>query len=126
MTTQDTLKIKAEVHSDDHNIEVEFDAVPWFQQATDDEILDLAGCGWGGDYPADAVARFFSDSNSVGDALNQDIAGLFDYLEIIKNDPFKEDQSGFECHVDEASAMKWLETNRPALFQQLSQGVAYV
>src|SRR5437879_738008 len=68
--------IEAEVHSDDGVHEVTFDAALWFAQATDDEIRDLAKCGWGGDYPADAVALFFEDSDP-GDGA---VAELFAYL----------------------------------------------
>lgn len=46
-----SFKIKAEVHTDDHIYEVNFDAEPWFAQASDKEILEVAECGWGGDYP---------------------------------------------------------------------------
>jgi len=93
--------IKAECHSDDHNVEVNFDATTWFKQASDKDILDLDGCGWGGDYPADEVAEFIGNHNKR-------IAEMFRYLEIVRD-------QGFECNVDEASARKWLKKNRPVI-----------
>jgi hypothetical protein len=85
--------IEAECHADDYVFTAKFNAVPWFKQAFDSEILKLAACDWGGDYPADAVAHFMSD-------IDSDIADMFGYLG-------KKDV-GFECHVDADPAMAWL------------------
>src|SRR5262249_43686412 len=49
--------VRAWVYRDDHAIECEFDAAPWLEQASIDEIVDLAKCGWGGDNAADTVAE---------------------------------------------------------------------
>jgi len=95
--------IKAEAHSDDDVFEVPFNAVLWFQQATAAEIVALADCGWGGDYPADVVAQFMADQITS-------IAEMFRYLERIHNTPRG---CGFECHVDKPSAIAWLKINRP-------------
>ena len=57
-------------------------AAPWFEQAPDEAILDLAKCGWGGDYPADAVAEFF-------EGKVPDITAMFKYK-----------QHGFECYQE--------------------------
>ena len=98
-------EIRAEVHSDDLVFEVAFDAEPWFVQATDDDILDLADIGWGGNYPADAVAHFFEDSiHEIGD--------LMGYCQ-------RKDGVGFECHVNEEDALKWLAASRPELFDRV-------
>jgi hypothetical protein len=97
--------IKAECHSDDRRVEITFDALKWFQQASDKEILDLAECGWGGDYPADYVAHFF------GSRATHD---LFLYLE-----KFAPNDTGFECHVDEAMARAWIAKRRPHLVDKL-------
>jgi hypothetical protein len=104
--------IRAEAHSDDHNVEVEFDAVRWFKQASDDEILELAECGWGGEYPADGVAEFF-------DGKKNGTSRLFRYLEDIAGDWSKKDCGGFECHVNEEDAIKWLRKNRPAVLPHI-------
>lgn len=53
--------IKAECHSDDHKVEVTFDAEPFLKQATTDQIKGLIACGLGGDYPADRMAEFMKD-----------------------------------------------------------------
>ncbi len=104
--------IRAEAHSDDHNVEIEFDALRWFKHASDDEILELAECGWGGDYPADGVAEFF-------DGKKNGTGRLFRYLEDIAEDWSKKDLRGFECHVNEEDAIKWLRKNRPAVLRRI-------
>lgn len=100
--------INAEVHSDDRAIEVTFDAEPYLAQASDADILALIDCGWGGDYPADDVARFFEDTN-------EEIHGMFHYLETIRGLRSHKDVCGFECHVDEKQAMAWVKAHRPHL-----------
>jgi hypothetical protein len=106
--------IRAEAHSDDHIQEVEFDASPWFRQASDQEILDLAACDWGGDYPADGVAEFMSGQNP-------DLDALFGYLHSIHNLRSKTDCCGFECHVNSDDAIAWLKQHRPALAALLDE-----
>lgn len=97
-------EIPAECHSDDHRVEIDFDAVDWFRQASAEEIADLADCEWGGDMPADEVARFFS-GNVTG--------RLFKYLDFDPVMSFSDDKVGFECHVDDEAAIAWLKANRP-------------
>ena len=104
--------IGATCHSDDRVIEVDFDATKWFEEATDEDILELSDCGWGGDYPADSVAIFMADHNP-------EIESMFRYLEYISQRLSKEDESGFECHVDDADAKAWIKTNRPQLATKL-------
>lgn len=104
-----TLRIRAECHSDDHHVETKFDATAYFEQASDDELLDLAKCDFGGDYAADAVAQFFDDRTTKR---------LFDYL---ATDPtMGRETVGFECHVDENDAMEWLAANRPELWRKVA------
>lgn len=90
--------LRAEVHSDDRVVEVEFDAQLWFDQASDDEIAALRDCDFGGDYPADAVALFAAEHD-------EGVRRLFTYLDILGagNKPM-----GFECHVVATDAETWL------------------
>ena len=97
--------IKAKAWSDDHNIEVEFDATAWFEGASNKEILDLAACDWRGDYPADEVAMFMADQVPA-------LADLFRYLAIIAKDPLKKDLGGFECAVDADQAHQWIKKHQ--------------
>lgn len=94
--------IKAEAHSDDRRIEIDFDATAWFQQATDAQIIALADAGWGGGYEADAVAERFEQGATKA---------LFDYTAV--------SGEGFECHVDEDEALAWLQAVRPSLLAAL-------
>jgi hypothetical protein len=101
--------IRAECHSDDRVREASFDATPWFEQASDKEILDLAQCEWGGDYPADYVAHFMAGKNTA-------VAQMFQYLELVAP---KKDAPGFECYITEKDAFAWVKANRPDLASQL-------
>lgn len=98
--------IRAEVHSDDYRKKATFDASKWFEEASDEEILALAACDFGGDYPADAVAEWFSDSNP-------NVSSVLDWAA-------DHDECGFECHVDESQAMAWLKKHRRALWLTLN------
>lgn len=95
--------IPAEVHTDDNAIIVEFDAVQYFEQANDCEIVELMLCEFSSDYAADNVAI-------VSESWYADIGKVLSHTS-----PFK-DMSGFECYVDEDKALAWLKANRPALY----------
>lgn len=100
--------VRAKCHTDDYAFEYQFDAAPWFDQATAKEIVDLGNCGWGGDYPADVVAEFIS--------LNDDrLTRMFHYA--------ARAGVGFECHVDDGDAAQWLATNRPQLLAEIESAV---
>lgn len=100
--------IKAKCHSDDHAVECTFNAVPFFKKAKGKDIIALAKCGWGGDYPADAVAEYMA-------GRNKEIADMFRYIEIRKGIA----DIGFECHVDETEAMAWLKKNKPIIHARI-------
>jgi len=106
--------IRANCHSDDHNVKVDFDATKWFQQASNEEILALARCKFGGDYPADDVAVWNAERNKK-------IALMFKYLVIIANDPAKKDCNGFECRINSVDAHKWLKKNRKLLLKKINR-----
>jgi hypothetical protein len=89
--------IRAECHSDDFCVEVDFDATQWFEQASDDEIKALRDCDWGGDYPADEVAMFMAEHS-------QEVEDMFKYITL----RHKLEHIGFECHVNPEDAERWL------------------
>lgn len=102
--------IRAECHSDDFRATAKFDATPWFQQASVEEIVDLAKVEWGGDMEADTVARHFYGEAGYGDVdgvLNATGKGI-----------------GFECHVHGADAVEWLASNRPDVLVALEAALA--
>ena len=107
------LTVSAKVHSDDYVFDIAFDATPWFEQASDEEILVLAKCDFGGDYPADAVADFFENSNP-------EVTDMFDYIHAHNKSDVVE-HIGFECYVDEDEAMAWLVENKPELAMQIAE-----
>jgi len=83
------------------NIRVDFSAVAWLQRASFDQIRKLAHCGWGGDYPADDVARGLAPEN-------RDLRKFFAIVDW-----------GFEVHVDQRAAEAFLKQFRPEIYQQL-------
>ncbi len=87
--------IRATICSDDGIVKTEFDATKWFKQAEVKEILELAECGWGGDYRANKVAIY------MGDRLDLDVIG---YAELAPG-------VGFEVHVDPDQARAWVAEN---------------
>jgi len=98
--------IKAEIHSDDHHMQHDFDATPWFKQASDEEIIALAKCGWRGDYAADVVALHTPD--------NEGIERVLIYVR-------SQDEMGFEVVVDADQAIAWVQEHRTPLAVKLRE-----
>ena len=111
--------IRAEAHSDDHARKALFDATKWFEQASEDDIKELAKCEWGGDYPADRVAEFMEQYDTAQWEKATTVADVFDYLSAVNND-YRE-MIGFECEVDNIDALAWLKTHRPQIYESLTQ-----
>ncbi len=99
--------IPAEVHSDDFAAQAHFDAAPWFSQASKEDILALAACGWRGDYPADEVALYFNDRH------NEAVMAVLSHVDNVRENVNCE--MGFECSIDETAVRAWLAVNRPSL-----------
>jgi len=109
-----TKRVPAECHSDDHACDVTFDAAPWLKKAITKDIINLAKCGWGGDYAADQVALDMAGKVEA-------IADMFKYIEA-RNRVNKE-HIGFECRVEEEEARAWLKVNRPRVYTKLPKEV---
>jgi hypothetical protein len=110
------LRVTASCHSDDYRVEIKsFDATPWFEQADDETLLNLYEEEFGGDYSADEVARFCSDTSG-------EVEALFTYLEIVnENRGAGRDAIGFECYVDEDQARAWLQLHRPSVWAEIAR-----
>jgi hypothetical protein len=104
--------VAAEAHSDDHVTKAEFNAAWWLMTATDKEVLELAKCGWGCDYPADAVAKFMRH-------FDYNLERMFAH---IKNLIGTKDAPGFEVQIDAGTAVRFLIYYRPELFEKLIAG----
>lgn len=98
------MKISATFASDDGRHKFVFDATPYFERATDDDITDLHKIGWGGDYAADNVAWSLAEENP-------EILAALDYCQ--------ENDVGFEVHIKGHQAMIWLADTKPALYAVL-------
>ncbi|ABD72054.1 hypothetical protein Rfer_4368 (plasmid) [Rhodoferax ferrireducens T118] len=93
--------VLATVTSDTTRTRVEFDAAPWFAQASDKNIRDLQAINWAHNYAADAVAEYFRKANAdIRNILNEG--------------------GGFECYVDEDGAMAWLKVHKTELWASFS------
>ena len=101
--------IKAEVHSDDRQRQAEFDATPWFEQAQDIDIIQLADSDFRNDYPADYVAQFVS-------VTNKDVEAVLSYVEDAYAATGK---VGFECSINLDDAMAWLKEHRPNVYNEI-------
>lgn len=104
-----TPAVQAEVHDDAFINTFDFDAAPWFAQASDEAILALHAIGWRGDDAADAVAQFAAKDIFEVDAI----------ISICRGSQGTRAALGFECVVDEDSAMAWLKAHRPGLWARI-------
>jgi hypothetical protein len=107
---EDLPRVAAEVHTDDRCIEVKFDAAKWFETATAEDIMRLAEDGWGGHLGADAVAQDL-------DGRCPEVTKFWVAKRAV--DVCRGHTQGFECHVDETQAMKWLRKRRPEIITLL-------
>ena len=107
--------IKAEVHTDDGLDQAYFDATLYFADpdTTDGDLLELARCGFKGDYPADDVARYF-------DGKNADVTALFRHHHDLVGTPR---ETGFECHVDPEDALMWIRKHKPYIIGAIREPV---
>lgn len=108
------IEISARVKTDDDAEEAQFDASPYFydalQQGTLERVVtNLSKTGFGGDYPADAVAEFFRDDETKN---------VFEHIEAYSE--------GFECYldVDDGCLYHWLSRYAPGtdLIKQANEG----
>lgn len=94
--------ISAEIHSDDRRVQAEFDALPWFETATESQVLALRKGDWCCSMHADRVATEHPDPA-------KHIARVLDYCETITESGHT---MGFEVWVVPAEAVRWLKANR--------------
>jgi len=100
--------IAATAASDDGVLEVTFDAAPYFEEASDKEIVALATSGYGPGEAANAVASLLAQDSDP-------VAFLFAYLE--------ESEVGFSCQVSSDAAEAWLSAHRSQLLGSMAASV---
>lgn len=112
--------IRGRCHDDGHNVVALFDATPWFEQASDERIIELTECAasflpeqwddidecWGQDYPSDAIAIFMADHNDS-------VAEMFKFIALSR------ERLGFECYIHPLDTIKWIEEHRPHLISRI-------
>lgn len=101
--------IRAEVScdNDDHGPVIRFDATPWFEQASDDDIRALRQEEYGCGYESDCVAEFVADRDAT-------VAGFFSYLSF-RNDHGRGSGSGYTVRIGDKDAESWIAEHRPHL-----------
>lgn len=106
--------VRAECHSADDAMTVEFDVTPWLERTGADIIVSLARQGWSGPDPADAL-----ETRPGNEKLHE----LLRYARERLEEESREDPSWptFTCRVDGAAALTWLEQNRPEVARQIRQ-----
>lgn len=108
-----TVYIAAECHSDDRASEVSFDAIDWFESAEDSELIELAECGWGGGYAADAIADWMENRN-------EEVADMFKYIHA--RNKVSRESIGFECSIDDSViALEWIQSNRERAYEKIAE-----
>jgi hypothetical protein len=98
--------IHAICHTADNVCCIEFDATPWFSEAGDPSIIDLAQRGWASTAIADSLERRRGYER---------LHDLVEYAAKRLQSESLEDPTWetFECVVDGPEAVAWLEKNRP-------------
>lgn len=88
--------INAECHDDNWTMQVHFEALDYFEIASDEELKALIDCNFRGDYASDDVAHYMAMHDPQILAIT-------------------ENGAGFECSIEEDDAMVWLTHYRPHL-----------
>ena len=104
--------IRAECHTADDALTVEFDATPWLEEADADSIVLLSQQDWSDPIVADVL-----ETRPGNERLHE----LLRYARERLEKESREDPSWptFTCHLDGAAATAWLERNRPEVAQQV-------
>lgn len=102
--------VTAEFWTDDYVFETSFDATPYFEKASEKELLALMECDFSGDSASDAVAEHAATyTPKLQDAMNY----------IALHNKGARDSIGFECSVDRKSFLVWMSGRRAALLAKL-------
>ncbi|MDO8416547.1 MAG: glyoxalase superfamily protein [Agitococcus sp.] len=109
------LSIPAVVRTDDDHARANFNAIPWFIQASDAEILALQKEQWLCCQEADAVALYME-----GGRTNDDVNQVFDYLALSnQTEHSSDDLQGFEVYMEDGPVLRYCRAHRYALFVEL-------
>lgn len=106
--------IRAECHTVDNAITLEFDATPWFTKADAETIVLLAEQGWSSPWIADALQH-----RPGYERLRELVQHATDRLQQeSREDP---SWSNFECRVHGPEVLAWLDANRPDVAARLRE-----
>jgi hypothetical protein len=104
--------IHATCHTADNIVCLEFDATPWFSEADDPSIIDLARSGWSSVAIAESLERRRGYER---------LHDLIKYAAERLQQESLEDLTWntFECTVDGQDALAWLAKNRPDVMARI-------
>ncbi len=103
------MQVQGFVYADDRLFDATFDTIPWFEQATDDEILALAKINFGGGPEADAVAEWF-------DEKLRRVEVVLEYCEHTTRGPGP--IVNFTAEIHSEAAVEWIAKHRPHLLEK--------
>jgi len=116
--------IRANVHTTDEVHDVDFDAAPWFEHASYEDVCALLRGNCEGEAVDDLVFWFqyrhpeiaallaHSDDEDLG-TLRHVAGGLSTLEERALGVLLSEDHSDFECSVNRADVLRWLAAHHP-------------
>ena len=103
-------QVQAYVHANDYFFDASFDATPWFEQASDEEITELANANWTG-IAADKLARFAEGHSGLVNVV----------LDYCRRKDSQGQPVGFSVEIHPGMALAWLEQHRPQLYEKLGE-----
>jgi hypothetical protein len=100
--------IPAKVYSDDFAKYADFDAVPWFESASPERLMEFARNGWCGSDLVE-IARCRGLQNDA-------VADVFAYAMFLRHGGLG---CVTTCRVDAVAALEWLAFHRPTVLAAL-------
>ena len=104
------VEVQGQVWSPDNREFAVFDAAPWFQQASDADVMSLFRDGWAGEFASSTIVPF----QASRDAHIQDVV---DYVAAKNEELEAEGIAG--CRIGKWDALAWLKLNNAALFETI-------
>jgi hypothetical protein len=106
--------IPAHARSHDKALTADFDATRYFEQADDEDLMELAKRGFRGGYPAWTMAEALAPREPALRELLDAVIAASERGEVVGF-------VGFDCGVDEEAARDWIRAQRPELHERIER-----
>lgn len=100
------IRASVSADNDDYGPVIDFDATPWFEQASERDIQHLRDEGYGCGEESDGVAEFMADRDAI-------VAEFFTYLSFRQE--HGRGRGGYTVRIGDRDADAWIAENRPHL-----------